>query len=231
MFDPYAHAPRLPDEGPIDLRQVFERAPSTGLEDQGAQPSSSQFEAAQLEAAQLRPVELEIGPGRGWFILERLDVSPELRVVGLEIKKKWATIVDERLKERGLGHRGRTFFADARLIIPRLVPQQLSHVYLHFPDPWWKRRHEKRLVLSPELLLGLSRAMIPDGELFVQTDVEHRARAYAETLSQDARFGPVDEGPWVQDHPYVARSPRERIAVRDGIPVFRLRFRRLPSVD
>lgn len=207
MIDPYAHAPRLPDEGAIDLRRVFDaRVP----------------EPADLD----KPVELEIGPGRGWFTVERLEADPTARVVGLEIKKKWASIVDERLKKRQLSSRGRTFFADARLIVPRLVAGSLSHVYLHFPDPWWKKRHEKRLVLSEELLNGLSRALIDGGELFVQTDVEHRADAYEQTISAHPSFAPVSGGPRVLDHPYVARSPRERIALRDGIPVYRLRYLR-----
>jgi len=206
LIDPYAHAPRLPDEGPIDLRHVFE----------AAEPAIS------LES----PVELEIGPGRGWFTLERLEASPGARVVGLEIKKKWATIVDDRLKKRGLGGRGRTFHGDARLVVPRLVAGSLSHVYLHFPDPWWKKRHEKRLVLSSELLDGLGRALVPGGELFVQTDVEHRAQAYEEIVREHPAFGPAPGGPRVDDHPYVARSPRERIAMRDGIPVYRLRYLR-----
>jgi tRNA (guanine-N7-)-methyltransferase len=212
LIDPYSHAPRLPDEGLIDLRRVFE--PIQTSADCGAG----------ILLDELRPVELEIGPGRGWFTLERLEVSSEIRVVGLEIKKKWATIVDDRLRKRGLTHRGRIFFSDARLIVPRLAAGSLSHVYLHFPDPWWKKRHEKRLVLSPELLDELSRALVPGGELFVQTDVQHRAEAYAETVAGDRRFVPVPGGPWVSDHPYVARSPRERIAQRDEIPVFRLRF-------
>lgn len=206
LIDPYAHAPRLPEEGPIDLRNVFDAAESSISSD--------------------LPVEFEIGPGRGWFTLERLEASPTARVVGLEIKKKWATIVDDRLKKRALGGRGRTFHGDARSVVPRLVPGSLSHVYLHFPDPWWKKRHEKRLVLSSELLDGLAIALIPGGELFVQTDVEHRAVAYEETIGQHAEFVPVNGGPRVDDHPYVARSPRERIAMRDGIPVYRLRYLR-----
>jgi tRNA (guanine-N7-)-methyltransferase len=216
LFDPYAHAPRLPEEGPIDLRRVFESR---------SEPPASQgapFDAALLDS----PVEFEIGPGRGWFTLERLEVSPTARVVGLEIKKKWAAIVDDRLKKRGLAERGRTFHGDARLVVPRLVAGSLSHVYLHFPDPWWKKRHEKRLVLSGELLDGLSRALVSGGELFVQTDVEHRAQAYQETIRQHPSFLPVAGGPWVEDHPYIARSPREKIAMRDGIPVYRLRYLR-----
>ncbi len=82
--DPYAHCPRLPEEGPIDPRNLF-------LDEHGVSLPSGE---------NLAPVELEIGPGRGWFTVERLEHDAETRVVGVEIKRKWATIVDERLKKR-----------------------------------------------------------------------------------------------------------------------------------
>lgn len=202
FVDPYAHAPRLAEEGPIDLRTVFHGPPAPA------------------------PVELEIGPGRGWFTVERLELDSSASVIGLEIKRKWATIVDERLKKRGLGARGRVFAEDARLIVPRLVPASLGRVYLHFPDPWWKKRHQKRLVLGAPLLDGLVRALAPDGELFVQTDVLERAERYESEIEAHGGFCPAKETARIEDHSYGARSPRERIAMRDGIPVYRLLYRK-----
>lgn len=172
-----------------------------------------------------QPVELEIGPGRGWFTLERLEAAPEARIVGLEIKRKWATIVDERLEKRGLSGRGRMFAEDARLVLPRLVPGTLTRVYLHFPDPWWKKRHEKRLVLGPPLLDAILRALTNQGELFVQTDVAERALRYQQEIEDHGGFRPALESARIEDHEFVARSPRERIAMRDGIPVYRLLYR------
>lgn len=201
FVDPYAHAPRLPAEGSIDLRRVFR---GTSAE---------------------RPVELEIGPGRGWFTVERLEADPEAFVVGFEIKRKWATIVDERLERRGLGSRGRVFAEDARLVMPRLVPRSVARVYLHFPDPWWKKRHEKRLVLGVPLLDAIEGALIHGGELFVQTDVAERAERYQREIEAHGGFRPVLGSARVEDHAYGARSPRERIAMRDGIPVYRLLYR------
>src|SRR5262249_3940010 len=116
---PYADAPRLP-EGPIDTRAIL---PGQG------------------------PIEIEIGPGRGGFLFERVEAARDARLIGLEIRLKWAKIVDDRLVARGYSARARVFNADARDVLPRFGPAGCARaVFLHFPDPWWKKRHHKRLV-------------------------------------------------------------------------------------
>ena len=112
----------------------------------------------------------------------------------------------------------------------RLSPAaSLSVVYIHFPDPWWKKRHHKRLVMKDGLLEQVARLLEPGGELFVQTDVEERAAAYEDLVALDARFvpdGDTSGSPRLVDHAYVARSPRERRAIADGLPVHRMRWTR-----
>ncbi|HEV8245885.1 MAG TPA: tRNA (guanine-N7)-methyltransferase [Polyangiaceae bacterium] len=202
---PYADAPRLPEGDAIDPRA--------------------------LVGAGEAPIELEIGPGRGGFLFERLGVDPGIRMVGLEIRRKWASIVDARLKARGLGQRARVFAEDARDALPRFVPGSIRVVHLHFPDPWWKKRHQKRLVLGLPLLQRLSRVLCAGGELFVQTDVEERAKAYEELLGGSAEFEVCGESARVDENPFLARSPREHRAIADGLPIYRLYFRvrSLPS--
>ena len=65
--------------------------------------------------------ELEIGPGRGGFIQERALLRPDVGIVGLEVRRKWAAIVDGRLRGQGLGGRARVFAEDAKdaLVSPR----------------------------------------------------------------------------------------------------------------
>jgi tRNA (guanine-N7-)-methyltransferase len=175
-------------------------------------------------------VELEIGPGRGWFLVERAAAEPRAALVGLEIRRKWASIVDERLAKRGLGKRARVFAEDAAHALARLSPDgSVRRVFLHFPDPWWKKKHRKRLVMQGDFLGEVARLLEPHGELFVQTDVEERAAEYAGLVDLDARFVPDGDeagSPRMADHGYVARSPRERRAIADGLPVHRMRWRR-----
>jgi tRNA (guanine-N7-)-methyltransferase len=202
MPRPYEDAPRLPEGEHIELRALV----------------SGDW------------VELEIGPGRGWFLVERAEAEPRAALVGLEIRRKWAAIVDGRLVGRGLGPRARVFAEDARHALPRLTPDaSVRRVFVHFPDPWWKKRHHKRLVMKDGFFDEVARLLEPGGELFVQTDVEERAALYEAMVSLDARFVPAGDVPGsarMLDHAYVARSPRERRAMADGLPVHRTRWLR-----
>jgi tRNA (guanine-N7-)-methyltransferase len=176
------------------------------------------------------PLELEIGPGRGAFILERCAAVRDACILGLEIRRKWATKVDERLEREGLHHRARVVCEDARVALARLSPDaSVRRVFIHFPDPWWKKRHQKRLVIVDPLIAEVVRLLEDEGELFVQTDVPERAEQYAEVIgaSQELRpAGDSDDSPVVVDTPYGALSNRERRAVQDGLPVYRMRYRR-----
>ncbi|WP_394826355.1 tRNA (guanine(46)-N(7))-methyltransferase TrmB [Pendulispora albinea] len=176
-------------------------------------------------------LELEIGPGRGGFVFERAAAAPA-GLIGLEVRRKWATIVDQRLAKAGLGARARVFAEDAGLALPRLGPDgSIRRIFLHFPDPWWKKRHAKRLVIVKQgFVAEMARLLEPGGELFVQTDVEERAALYEAEIRACPLFVPFgDEGgsPALANNPYNAESPREKRAIVDGLPVHRLRFRRV----
>lgn len=201
---PYADAPRLPEAEQVDPRQVVGDATS--------------------------PIELEIGPGRGGFIWERLHSDPSVRIIGLEIRRKWATIMDRKLQGAGLGSRGRVFAEDAKLALPRFPDACISRAYVHFPDPWWKKRHAKRLVAQQELVAQMERLLIDGGEFFVQTDVEERANLYQTLFDGSALMQAWPGGPRVADPGFGARSPRERRAMSDGLPIVRLRYLRRARV-
>jgi tRNA (guanine-N7-)-methyltransferase len=203
MTRPYEDAPRLPEGDRVDPRTIV---------------------AGDW-------LEVEIGPGRGWFLVERAAAEPRAGLVGLEIRRKWAHVVDARLAARGLAARARVFAEDASLALPRLAPDgAVRRVFLHFPDPWWKKRHRKRLVMRDAFVEQVARVLELDGELFVQTDVADRAEEYEAIVALEPRLSPAGDAPGsprMTDHPYVARSPRERRAMADGYPVYRMRWRRV----
>lgn len=171
------------------------------------------------------PRELEVGFGRGRFLLERARSAPGSRLLGLEIKAKWAYLVEERRRREGFAHVV-ALAADARAVLPRLRPDGgLARVFLHFPDPWWKKRHEKRRVLDDAFLRDVARLLGEGGEFFLQTDVEERAVQMRDRIaSLHVEGGPAFEVRAGLDvgNPYGARSNREVRAEEDGLPVFRI---------
>jgi tRNA (guanine-N7-)-methyltransferase len=205
---PYAHAARLPSLELGERVDVNALLPGDG------------------------PLEIEIGPGRGNFVFERVIAAPESRLLAFEIRLKWAQIVDERLGKRGFHHRARVLAEDAKAALARLSPEgSVKRFFVHFPDPWWKKRHAKRLVVGNALLDSIVWLLEDDGELFVQTDVDFRAEGYENVVEGYADLVPAgdEEGqPFLAANPYGARSNREVRADEDGLPVTRMRWKRRP---
>jgi tRNA (guanine-N7-)-methyltransferase len=138
--------------------------------------------------------------------------------------------VNARLLRDGLGDRARAVCEDALLALPRLVPDGcVARAFIHFPDPWWKKRHHKRLLLVDPLVDQIARLLRDEGEIFVQTDVPDRAAQYAERIGAHAALeaaGDEPGKPALAANPYGAESNREKRCGADGLPVHRLRWRR-----
>jgi len=168
------------------------------------------------------PIELDIGFGRGLSLFERAALAPESRIVGIEVKTKLAFKVAQRARKEEIPNLA-ILCGDAREILKRAEPSgSVRRVSLHFPDPWWKKRHDKRRVIGEALLTELGRLMAPRGELFIQTDVEDRAAQYVAQLRERPEFALLTEGGYIEDNPFGARSNREKRAIEDGLPVWRI---------
>jgi len=170
-------------------------------------------------------IELEIGFGRGLFLIQRASAAPHAHLLGIEIKRKWAYRVARRCERLGLS-RVQVFGGDIRSALPAMQPDgRLSRCFLQFPDPWWKKRHAKRRLMGAEVLDQLARLLRSGGEFFVQTDVQERAEAYLEQLQVHPDFTLQDAGA-LDHHPYGARGNREQRAIEDGLPIYRVLARR-----
>jgi tRNA (guanine-N7-)-methyltransferase len=197
----------------VDLRRLYrERAPRA--------PEGRFSLEGLLESS--GPIELDIGFGRGLSLFERAEVAPKSRIIGIEVKAKLAYQVDQRLRRHGLSNVA-VLQGDAREILKRADPSgSVRRVAVHFPDPWWKKRHDKRRVLAEALWTELGRLMQPRAELFIQTDVEHRAAQYVEALRQHPQFDLASPSGYVDENPFHARSNREKRAMADGLPIWRI---------
>jgi tRNA (guanine-N7-)-methyltransferase len=141
-----------------------------------------------------RFVEIEIGCGKGAFLLAYAAEHPEINLLGIENQPRWVSWIEERMRAEAQTN-ARVLCADASLIISRFVPDDSVHAYhLYFPDPWWKRRHHKRRIVQASLAAEIHRTLEPGGILHLATDVADRfaamnkalARAPFETATHDA---------------------------------------------
>jgi tRNA (guanine-N7-)-methyltransferase len=145
--------------------------------------------------------EVEIGFGKGRYLLRRCAESPDRRFLGIELAGEYHGIFAARARRRGLAN-WLALRGEAQYLIASVLPAGFAaalHVY--FPDPWPKGRHHKRRLFEAEtvdLVLGLLRR---GGRLYFATDypgygeLVHELLAGYPGLLLARRDGPWDGGP------------------------------------
>lgn len=117
-----------------------------------------------------RPVEVEIGVGKGTFMVTRALARPEVNFLGVEYARAYAHHAADRFRRRGLVN-ARMLHADAgHLFKACLRDESLWRVHIYFPDPWPKRRHRRRRLIQPPFAREIQRKLKPGGQLIVVTD-------------------------------------------------------------
>ncbi len=117
------------------------------------------------------PLEVEVGFGKGLFLLTAAQANPGVNYLGIEIARKYQLFTATRLAKRTLRN-VRVAKADARIFLRDCVAEQSCRaIHVYFPDPWWKKRHLKRRVFTPEFARQCERILQPGGCLHVVTDV------------------------------------------------------------
>lgn len=168
-----------------------------------------------------RPVELEIGIGKGRFLMHAAAQRPDISFVGVEWAGKYLRIALSRSQRRGLQNI-RLAKADAREFLEFFVPSSsLAAIYVLFPDPWPKKRHHKRRLVNAGFLAEVERALAPGGRLWLATDHEEYFTVMEEALAQRDALQPVDAGwtgaPTNYEDKFVARGkPIYRRVVEKG---------------
>jgi tRNA (guanine-N7-)-methyltransferase len=172
------------------------------------------------------PLHLEIGSGHGGFALAFAAAEPGADFVAMEWRKKFADWTRARAVARGLGNLV-ALGVDARTEVPRLFgPGSLAAVHLHFPDPWWKRRHQKRRTIDEPFSAFLLTRLAPGGLLDVRTDVLDRAEDMRATLEAAGFHNEAGPGRFAERPEGEIPSTREKRYLVSGDPVYRLRLRR-----
>ncbi|MGV3486160.1 MAG: tRNA (guanosine(46)-N7)-methyltransferase TrmB [Planctomycetaceae bacterium] len=174
-----------------------------------------------------RPLELEIGSGKGLFIQNSAMARPHHHFVGVEIAKMYAAHAASRLASRGLDN-AIMVCGDAQRMLLAIPDGSLIAVHIYFPDPWWKKKHKKRRVVNEPSVAQIYRALAAGGTLHFWTDVLEYFESAIEMIAERLpEFGPplpeeADEDEASDEIAY--RTHFERRSVRHEIPVYRVRF-------
>jgi tRNA (guanine-N7-)-methyltransferase len=119
-----------------------------------------------------RPLELEIGSGKGTFLIRQAAALPEVNYVGLEYAKAYWRHAADRCRRHGLSN-VRLVHAEAGVFVRNYVPDAcLRQVHIYFPDPWPKKRHHKRRLIQEAFLRELHRVLEAKGVVRLATDHE-----------------------------------------------------------
>jgi len=117
-----------------------------------------------------RPFEIEIGCGKGGFILQESAANPGVNYLGIEHAREFYLYSADRLRRRGPSN-VRMLHADAGDFLKWRCPSAiLRTIHLYFSDPWPKRKHHKNRVVQDAFLAECWRTLLPMGELRVVTD-------------------------------------------------------------
>ena len=117
-----------------------------------------------------RPVEMEIGMGKGTFITEAAKLHPEVNYFGIEWARWFWRYASDRLRRNGCLN-ARTVRAEAGYFVREFVRDaSLSVLHVYFPDPWPKKRHHKRRLIQEPFMREIERVLAPSGRLQLVTD-------------------------------------------------------------
>ncbi len=141
-------------------------------------------------------IELEIGCGKGGFLLDRARSHPDIRLLGIEWANKYCNYCADRLLRANLTN-ARAMRTDAQYFVMHHLPEQvLSVMHVYHPDPWPKKRHHKRRLFQPDFIEAALRATESNGRWYVQSDHAEYFEWITEMLNVRSELTPFDwDGP------------------------------------
>jgi len=165
------------------------------------------------------PVVLEIGSGKGRFLIGTAMERPDLNLLGIEKSLHYHRLIRDRVLKRGLRN-VRLMNHDAFLVLQRMLPDaSISEIHVYFPDPWPRAKQQKRRIIRPEALAEMRRVLVDGGSGIYVTDHQEyfeAAAPYVEAMFRSERRVPTPDD--------VPRTNYEAKYRSEGRPIYEIRF-------
>lgn len=180
------------------------------------------------------PLHLDVGCAKGDFLRDMGRQISGWNFLGLEIR---APLVERCLLRRdqalteGAPKNLHFIFCNANNSLKPVLesyPGDLQCVSIQFPDPWFKKRHQKRRVVQPELVSVLAELMPEGGMVWLQSDIEAVCEEMCDRFDENPNFkrdGSMHHDTmWLPDSPFPAQTDREQVTQEKGLPIYRARY-------
>lgn len=175
------------------------------------------------------PLHLDIGCARGEFLRQMAQLHPEINFLGIEIRKPLAIAANQQKEELGLNNLHYLSGSINTLATPLLESfpaNSLHYITIQFPDPWFKRKHQKRRVVQPTLVNILVDYLVDGGTVFLQSDIEEVAIQMRDRFSANSLLVQQHLEAWLETNPLPIPTERELYVLSDNKPVYRVLFKK-----
>lgn len=170
-------------------------------------------------------VYLEIGSGKGDFLLKMALNNPDKEFVGVEKNVTCAGITAKKLVDNEIKN-AKLLFADAEKIIELFKDESVNSLFLNFSDPWPKRRHHKRRLTSEKFLKEYYRIIHSGGKLIFKTDnIELFNDSLDYFSTSDFKLVSLTNN-YAQDDPFDTISEYEQFFINEGTPINRVVYKK-----
>ena len=177
----------------------------------------------------LGPFHIEIGSGKGTFLVQEAQAHPEVDYLGIEWASKFYRYAVDRLGRWGLAN-VRIIRADAATFLREHVPAaSVDCFHIYFPDPWPKKRHHKRRLLQASNVEMLVRRLKPGGTIQIATDhADYYEQIREATSAYRDRLEPIEfPRPAGAGDAELTGTNYERKYIKDSRPIYAVAFRKI----
>lgn len=169
------------------------------------------------------PLHLDIGAGRGRFLLEMARIQKDWNFLGTEIREPLVIAANEATDKSNLTNLHYEFcnVTVALDVLLRSVPTNiLQMITIQFPDPWFKKKHAKRRMVNGELIEAIVNNLAPNGRVFIQTDVEFLAEEMIALFENNGHFENLEH----VERVLPVKTERERSVENRKLPFYSALF-------
>ncbi len=170
-----------------------------------------------------KPDSLDIGCGKGAFLLEYSSQHPEMNILGIELRKLPVEWLDNIIRSEKIENCSVMWYS-ASNGLPFIETSSEKKIFYLFPDPWHKRKHRKRRTFGKIFLDELHRVLSDEGELLIATDVKEVDEYHKKTLERHGGFTfdvIGDDKDWE-----LPITNKEKFCRDNNIEIFRLKCRK-----